>query len=150
MHHLQILNRAKTKTTTSTERESERGRRSRSRSWHRRVEERYMLQLLATKEAPGAFLHLSVSSYASRRRRRLLHKLTPRRISQGSSAEAAKHSTRRRRRGNQSGKEWKIEEKKPKWKGKHKAILCVFKMRQLTETTKAREEEKEEGKGNTS
>lgn len=46
-------------------------------------------------------------------------------------------------------KEWKIEEKKPKWKGKHKAILCVFKMRQLTETTKAREEEKEEGKGNT-
>lgn len=46
MHHLQILNRAKTKTTTSRERGS------RSRSWHRRVEERYMLQLLATKGGP--------------------------------------------------------------------------------------------------
>lgn len=36
---------------------------------------------------------------------------------------------------------------KPKWKGKHKAILCVFKMRQLTETTKAREDQ-EEDEGN--
>jgi len=38
-------------------------------------------------------------------------------------------------------KELKLElEEKPKWKSKHKAILCVFKMRQLTETTKARDD----------